>query len=705
MAYAHVSDAIPQLAGLSFQPPGSRPIHFGGQNFTHCCLLALNDSLTIRDGNLSYASPSFVAPGVSVAALESSVADGEFPCGTAFSGDLRGAPVVQVPYAWCEARCPGWELSSSGAMQQWIGPLVQFLVPSLAFCTNVPRARKLAVPDVVFRAHPRTLVGFASYWVRLLGALLMMAADTVVWLSVCFAFAGPMLLSAVYEYALDRKVLEFLAPPEGDPPHMPLRLRAQLLLAVVVGNIRMATLEKSDFAMTERHDSVLEDEEKRHHVSARRLVHNSIWKRIMVMVDEYEESRARGDDVGNKAVVSLPTKLKALLNSQASFGSTIGAPILFFVGSFLYTVLDIDNNLGDNDTAHALAFGMWWMVIPYLAIVSCAMLAANSPSTLEGIVYDGANSVRPDRYEPSFWRVQLRKAKSYAFLGAIIKKVEGYNPIETAFEGRFKTEKLWKRGLNKRQWVQEAINEYSASQSVSVPPAACSSSSSSSPGRNCYYNHHHHHQRCDDAGKKNVPVQTLRASLTLDALDCAYVLACTLFLLLAPCVLAFLTSFNTPRAGLSCRSLTYLVYAVSQVCEMALWAWEARLKIRYGARRWSETRTAAKRFCWWGQVFVGFFAIFAAVGGTMMQLLGVYRSCACRVPATYWTRLRDPGAYIILSDNTAADIDAAQRWWTVTGSTAVGIVSIVCALAWWHQRRLRNVFRDEADKIESDEIC
>ena len=28
---------------------------------------------------------------------------------------------------------------------------------------------------------------------------------------------------------------------------------------------------------------------------------------------------------------------------------------------------------------------------------------------------------------------------------------------------------------------------------------------------------------------------------------------------------------------------------------------------------------------------VGFFAIFAAVGGTMMQLLGVYRSCACRV--------------------------------------------------------------------------
>ncbi|KAI5926634.1 hypothetical protein F4810DRAFT_479177 [Camillea tinctor] len=315
------------------------------------------------------------------------------------------------------------------------------------------------------------------------------------------------------------------------------------------------------------------------------------------------------------------------------------------------------------------------------------MLAANSPSALEGIVYDGGSSARPDRYDPSFWKQKLQKAKTYGILGPIIKKLEGYNPVETAFEGRFKTEKLWKRGLNKRLWVQEAISEYAASGCAPGPVSSSSLASSSYAGQ-----------------RTNVSTEALRASLTLDALDCAYVFACAQFLLLAPCALAFLTSFNTPRAGLSCRSLTYLVYAISQVCEMGLWAWEARLKTRYGAR-WSETQPVAKRICWWGQVFVGFVAIFAAVGGTMMQLLGVYRSCACKVPASYWLRLRDPDAYIILSDNTAADIDAAQRWWTVTGSTAVGIVSIVCALAWWHQRRLRKVFRDEADKIESDRIC
>ncbi len=66
----------------------------------------------------------------------------------------------------------------------------------------------------------------------------------------------------------------------------------------------------------------------------------------------------------------------------------------------------------------------------------------------------------------------------------------------------------------------------------------------------------------------------------------------------------------------------------------------------------------------------------------------------------YWSRPNDPGAYVVLSTNTADSIKAAQTWWTTTGSAAVIVVSIVCALAWWHQRRLREVFRDEADSLE-----
>ncbi|KAI1478862.1 hypothetical protein K445DRAFT_23961 [Daldinia sp. EC12] len=671
----NIGDLIPQLAGLTYNPPSPLPIGLGGQNFTHCCLRALNDSLVVSsDGNLSYSPTSFVAPGISIEELETAIQNDNLPCGATFNGDLSGAPVVRIPYYKCTAQCPGWEISHSNAMQQWIGPLVQFIVPSLAFCTNVPRTHKLAIPEIVFKAHPRTLIGFMTYWIRLLGAVVLMTLDTVVWLGICFAFAGPMLLSAVYEYALDRKILEFMAPPNSKPPAMSVRLRAQLLLSIVVGNIRMATLERDELEVDSRHNSTISSDieaipplKKR---KTSKLVHNSVWKRVMVLVDEHEasksDSRYRGD------IVSLPTKLKALLNSQASFGSTIGAPVLFFLGGFVYTVLDADNNLGDNDTAHALAFGLWWMVIPYLAIISCAMLASNSPSTLDGIVYDGGTIDLMDEYEPSSWAQYRTKIKSYKGIGFIVKRIEGYNPIETAFEGRFRTVKLWKRGLNKREWVQEAISEYELSSEY----------------------------RSGDG----IPPDELRKALTLNHQDCFYVLVGALFAVLAPCCLAFLTSYNTPQAGLSCRSLTYLVYAISQVCEMALWTCAARLRIRYGTR-WSETNPIAKRICWWGQVFVGFFAIFAAVGGTTMQLVGVYRSCACKVPVRYWPRLSDPNAYIVLSDNTAEDIEAAQRWWTVTGSTAVVVVGIVCALAWWHQRRLRKRFRDEADKLDIADVA
>ncbi|KAH9909273.1 hypothetical protein F4778DRAFT_716048 [Xylariomycetidae sp. FL2044] len=675
MVYSSVGDAVPQLADLIPTFPSLFPIYLGGQNFTHCCLVALNESLAIQDGNLSYTATNFVQPGVSIVDLEYSMQTDEFPCGSSFNGDTRGTPEVRVPYGWCTEQCPGWEISHFGVMQQWIGPLVQFIVPSLAFCTNIPRTKKLGIPDRVFGANPRTILGFGSYWVRLLGALILMTIDTFVWLAICFAFAGPMLMSAVYEYALDRKVLEFLSPPHGDHPEMPMRLRAQLLLAVVVGNIRMATLERADIVGVSigRQDSGMTDDESKVPVPTHRIVHNSILKRVMVMVDEYEASRIAGKSAEEEGV-SLPTKLKALLNSQASFGSTVGAPILFFVGGFIYTVLDIDHNLGDNDTAHALGFGMWWMVIPYLAIISCAMLAANSPSTLEGIVYDGHKSALPDRYELGCLAEHIERAKCHeTHLGRLIRLVEVFNPVETAYEGRFRTVKLWKRGLNKRQWVQEAIIEYEAT----VPA----------------------HIR---QGYRLSP-EKLRKRLTLNPKDSSGIVSGALCLLLIPCILAFLTSYNTPRAGLSCRSLTYLVYAISQVCEMALWALAARLRIVYGAR-WYETSPIAKRLCWWGQLFVGFFAIFAAVGGTLMQLMGVYRSCLCEAPAAYWPNLGDPDAYILLSNTTAEDILAAQQWWTATGSAAVIMVGIVCALAWWHQRRLRKTFRDEADKLELDAV-
>ncbi|KAK5634131.1 hypothetical protein RRF57_009845 [Xylaria bambusicola] len=143
------------------------------------------------------------------------------------------------------------------------------------------------------------------------------------------------------------------------------------------------------------------------------------------------------------------------------------------------------------------------------------MLTANSPSTLDGIIYDGANTVVPDKYEMSFLRSRIQKAKTYKPIAMIFRLIEGYNPVELAFEGRSRTVKLWKHGLNKRQWVQEAVNDYEASMTM--------------------------HR----LGKGIGPVK-LRRQLTLNAQDCAYVAVSSLFLILAPTALALL--FVVPYA-------------------------------------------------------------------------------------------------------------------------------------------------------------
>jgi hypothetical protein len=48
-----------------------------------------------------------------------------------------------------------------------------------------------------------------------------------------------------------------------------------------------------------------------------------------------------------------------IYQQRNSFGSAVGAPIVFFASGFAYTIADTLSRLGDNDLAHALAFGMW----------------------------------------------------------------------------------------------------------------------------------------------------------------------------------------------------------------------------------------------------------------------------------------------------------------------------------------------------------
>jgi hypothetical protein len=197
----------------------------GGQNFTLCCTKALNSFLQSGNSSSIVVSSSFHPP------------TSQYPCGATWQGDPAGAPSVKVSYTWCNQQCPGWQLSSSQKLNQWLQPFVGFILPAVIFTLNVPRRRKLSLPDFVFPAdifqNPVTLLVAC---ICALIAAIIVAIDTILWLCAVFALAGPLLLSGLYEAWIDKQVLDFVSEKiKNDRLELP--TRARILLTVLVGNL------------------------------------------------------------------------------------------------------------------------------------------------------------------------------------------------------------------------------------------------------------------------------------------------------------------------------------------------------------------------------------------------------------------------------------------------------------------------------------
>ena len=65
---------------------------------------------------------------------------------------------------------------------------------------------------------------------------IFVTCDTIIWLSMCFAFASPMLLSGFFEAFLDNRIIGFLIEKQRNF-RLTLDMRARLLFVVLVGNL------------------------------------------------------------------------------------------------------------------------------------------------------------------------------------------------------------------------------------------------------------------------------------------------------------------------------------------------------------------------------------------------------------------------------------------------------------------------------------
>jgi hypothetical protein len=127
-SYSNLSEAFPPLSDLYTSP---NTVRAGGQNFTKCCLLAVNESYTLQNGHVSLNGDPFIN------LSPDDLSDAQFPCGATYNGSDAGAPLVTITYSWCRSNCGGWQQSSNRILTQWIQPFVGFILPAAVFCLNV----------------------------------------------------------------------------------------------------------------------------------------------------------------------------------------------------------------------------------------------------------------------------------------------------------------------------------------------------------------------------------------------------------------------------------------------------------------------------------------------------------------------------------------------------------------------------------------
>lgn len=279
---------------------------------------------------------------------------------------------------------------------------------------------------------------------------------------------------------------------------------------------------------------------------------------------------------------------------------------------------------------------MWWMTIPHIAIVSGLLLAGNNPNTLEGVVGKGTPS-------PSerIWYI-----------------------FELVYESRYRPAWIWHRGRNKRIWAIRLQKTY-----------------------------------------HTTPFDKLKDKIVLRPTVWFSIFGFAFGLIVIPSMLAFLTSFYTPRVGISCRSMTFLAYMLCQFCLILLWIWNILSTdlIRDGQQYIQETKTNASWRAWVWYFLVTMIilcAVFTAIGGTMMQIIGVYRNCLCDIPITVWHKRYDANQLLVISTNSKDDIHRARTFWKGTGITAVVFLTSVSFIGWWYQKRLRYQFKKLIERID-----
>ncbi|KAH8585953.1 hypothetical protein B0O99DRAFT_704928 [Bisporella sp. PMI_857] len=531
-------------------------------------------------------------------------------CGKVFEEGTEPAPNLFITYSFCKANCGSFRRSKPRVVDEWAAPLVQFVLPSIIFSMSVPQRNGYLPKEILKR--PRRQQRWTKYPSKLLRAilgLLIVIMDTLLWIGAILVYAGPMMLSGLHESVLDYKILKAVLKPKTEIP-IPQNTKLYMLLTVISGNLVLAEGQPNT--------------------------------RILDVLSLCPAAATPAAPMlcMHCTTTNKKERLRSLMTSQNSFGATIAAPVIFYLGAFAYTIIDLLGKPSDQDAAISLAFGVEWMVVVHVAIVSGCLLASNNPSSVSVLV--GNARVLPALQVSSpWWRKQW---------------------CPDVYDTMFQPVAIWERGSNKKKWLSA-------------------------------------HAWGDPA---------IHDSVQMGCVTWPLIWVFTLILIGLPPAAGAVVAWQTPPVGWGCRSLSFVCYAACQVMVIVFWL----LKEKYPVQISSNLRTGRYTMPWrlWDtfvnnllgccvslcyKILIGL-SLLTVLGGTLMQIIGVYRNCLCYTNAQWWLKLDQ--ARVDVASDTYDQRHSSQNW-IVMGCFATGFMALCCYGGWLYQRYIRDRYKGAIEEL------
>ena len=410
-----------------------------------------------------------------LAYLNKSIPYDDYKCGQVYQATLAPAPPLLVSTSWCRHKCPGYALSAPSDTNAWAAPLIQYILPAVIFSMTIPRRLVLEPPRWFFDFNVNHMSGLIKALFSLCVAGMIVTIDTAVWVFMIMLAPAPFIFSGLAEVVLDYRIIRNLMCSHTEqgkdhPVGLNRRERVQLLTAVLAGNLGIEGVPAAN--PQQELGTVLD-------------------------IDEHPKE--------------VQLRLEAMLACQYPFGAAVGAPILLYIGSFVYTLATVRDADGDRETARALAFGIWWMNIVHVSAISGCLLASNNPNTAAAIVKKEREKVGlQERLDYANKRSEMEDK--------IQARLEAWSRLPLTYKSRYEPVWMWTRGKSKAGWLRQT-----------------------------------------SAWKK----PWFREKVEMTVPGWIFLTFVALSLVVFPCALAFWIEYSTPARGVGCRSLTILGMYIS----------------------------------------------------------------------------------------------------------------------------------------------